>query len=194
MLKLDNQTILLAFAIVTGLAVLLQAMILLAIFVTMRKASGSIREEAANLRSSLMPVLLDTQDVIASSRDTLAKAQEFLVSAQGVLNRVSPKIEAAAGDLEEIAHGLRAQTAQVQSSAMEILEQVRKQSNRLDHMITSLLDTVDRAGGFVTDLVSRPVRQISGILAMVKAVVESLRGPAPQRRSIQPPAGDDRFV
>lgn len=194
MLKLDNQTILLAFAIVTGLAVLLQAIILLAIFVTMRKASGSIRAEAEKLRSSLMPVLLDTQDMIASSRDTLAKAQEFLVSAQGFFNRVSPKVEAAAGDLEEIAHGLRAQTAQVQSSAMEILEQVRKQSNRLDHMITSLLDTVDRAGGFVADFVSRPVRQISGILAMVKAVVESLRGPAPQRRPIQSSIDDDRFV
>ncbi len=201
MLKLDNQTILLAFAIVTGLAVLLQAIILLAIFVTMRKAVGSIREEAESLRSSLMPVLLDAQDVVASSRDTLARAQElivssqaFLANAQGLLNRVSPRIEATTDDLAEIAHGLRTQTAQMQSSAMEVLERVRRQSDRVDGMITGLLDTVDRAGGFVTEVVSKPVRQISSILRVAKAVVESLRGYAPQRPPIHPPVDGDRFV
>jgi phage-related protein len=49
-------------------------------------------------------------------------------------------------------------------------------------MITSLLDTVDRAGGFVANVVSTPVRQISNILSMVKAVVESLRGPGAARQ------------
>jgi len=38
------------------------------------------------------------------------------------------------------------------------------------------LDTVDRAGGFVNNVVSTPVRQISGVLRSAKAIVESLRG------------------
>jgi hypothetical protein len=180
--KLDNQTILLAFAVVTGLAVLLQAFMLLAIFISMRKAASSIRGEVANLRASLMPVIYDTQELLAISRETLVNAQEFVANAQGFLTRVSPKVEAAAGDLAEITKGLRAQTAQMQSSVVEILEQVRKQSYRVDHMITSLLDSVDRAGGFVNNVVSRPMRQISGILAVAKAVIESLRGSKAQSR------------
>ncbi|MGB9407431.1 MAG: hypothetical protein WCA89_07835 [Terracidiphilus sp.] len=191
--KLDNQTILLALTVVIGLAVLLQTIILLAIFVSIRKAAGSIRLEVEKLRASLMPVIYDTRDTLASTRDTLAKTQEFLANAQGFLIRVSPRIEATASDLAEITHGLRTQTAQMQSSAMEILERVRKQSDRVDHMITSLLDTVDRAGGFVANVVSRPVRQISSILGIVKAVVESLRTPPTLRRPA-PPAGEDRFV
>jgi len=179
---LDNQTILLAFVVVIGLAVLLQAILLLIIFLTVRKAASFIREETENLHSSLMPVLLDTRDVLASSRETLATAQEFLTDAQGFLTRVSPKIEATAGDLAEITHGLRAQVAQMQSSAMEIMDDVQGQSNRLNHMVTGLLDTVDRAGSFVTNVVSRPVQQVSSILRMVKAIVESLRGPSTQRR------------
>ena len=173
MLKLDNQTILLAFAVVTGLAVLLQAFMLLAISITLRKAAHSIREEIGSLRASLMPVIYDSQELIASSRETLASAQEFFANAQGLLTRVSPKVEEAAGDVAEIAHGLRVQTAQMQSSVTEILENVRKQSNRVDHMVS---------GDFVTDIVSRPMRQISGVLAFAKAAIESLRGSRAQQR------------
>ena len=55
--KLDNETILLAFVAVTGLAVLLQALILLAILVSVRKAARSIKEELEDLRSAAMPVI-----------------------------------------------------------------------------------------------------------------------------------------
>jgi methyl-accepting chemotaxis protein len=179
--KLDIQTILFAFAVVTGLAVLLQTFILLAISITLRKSAGSIQKEIGNLRSSLMPVIYDTREILASSRDTLLGAQDFVANAQGFLTRVSPKVEAAAGDLVEITHALRAQTTQMQSSITEILEKVRTQSGRVDHMVSGVLDTADRAGGFVTDVVSRPMRQISSILSVAKAVFESLRGSGAQR-------------
>lgn len=191
--KLDIQTILLAFAVVTGLAVLLQTIFLLAILVAMRKMSKTITNEIESLRGAIMPVILDSRDLIASSRDTLASTQEFVANAQGFLARVSPKIEAATSDLAEITHGLRTQTVQMQSSAQEIVNKLHKQSDRVDHMITGFLDTVDRAGGFVNNIVSKPVQQISNILGAVKAIVESLRTPPPPRRSV-PPAGEDRFI
>ncbi len=174
--KLDSQTILLALAAITGLAMFLQVFILLGLSVAMRKAATSIRKEISSLRASIMPVIFDTQEILANSRDTLLSTQEFIVNAQSFLTRVSPKVEAAAGDLVEITKGLRAQTAQVQSSVQEIVERVRKQSSRVDNMVSGVLDTADRAGGFVNDVVARPVRHISGILAVVRAIVESLRG------------------
>jgi hypothetical protein len=177
MLKLDHETILLAFAVVTGLAMLLQTIMLLAITVALRKAANAVREEAENLRTSVMPVIYDTRDLVANTQIMLTSAQEFVSSAQGVLSRMGPKIEAATGDLAEIALGLRVQTAEIQTTAMEILNKVRKQGNRLDEMCTGLLDTVDRAGGFVANAVSAPVRQVSRILGTVKAVVESLSKP-----------------
>jgi hypothetical protein len=42
-------------------------------------------------------------------------------------------------------------------------------------MTSRALDTVDYAGGFVVEAVGRPVRQVSGILRAVKAIVGSLR-------------------
>jgi uncharacterized protein YoxC len=173
--KLDQETILLAFACVTGLAMLLQTFFLLLVAIAVRKTANSVRQEAENLRTSVMPVLYDARDLLANTQIVLTSAQEFMTDAQSVLTRISPKIESATGDLAEIAQGLRIQTAEMQTAAMEVVERVRKQGHRLDDMCNSLLDTVDRAGGFVANVVSAPVRQISGVLGTIKAVVESLR-------------------
>jgi len=178
--KLDTQTILLAFVVVTGLAILMQTIILLAIFVTVRKAARSIREEAEDLRSSVMPAIYNARDLITSFRDLLAQ--------------VTPNIESAANDLSSITGGLRRQSEDLQVSALEILDRVRRQSSRLDDMFTALLDSIDRAGGFVAEMVSAPVRQISGALAAIKAVIESLGRPETQSQPPSPAPDNDTFV
>ena len=57
----------------------------------------------------------------------------------------------------------------------EILDKVNKQTDRIDQMLSGTLDSVDKASTFVTQTVGKPVRQLSGIVAGVKAMVESLR-------------------
>jgi methyl-accepting chemotaxis protein len=173
--KLDHETILLAFACITGLAMLLQTILLLVVAIAVRKTAKSLREEADNLRTSVMPVIYDARDTLANTQIVIASAQEFVSNAQSMFARMAPKIESATGDLAEIAQGLRVQTAEMQVTATEIAERVRRQSQRLDEMCTHLIDTMDRAGGFVANAVSTPVRQVSRILGTVKAVVESLR-------------------
>jgi uncharacterized protein YoxC len=178
--NLDNETLLIVFIAITSLALLMQAFILLAIFLSMRKAATSIQEQIDELRSSITPVVDSTRDLCARASDLFQK--------------VSPKVESAATDLAEMAHGLRLQTNEIQVSTLEVLERVRRQSIRLDHMFSSLLDVVDRAGGFVAEVVSKPVRQISGILACIKAVIETLSKPRAETRPPQAPVGKNTFV
>lgn len=179
--KLDNETIFLAFAVITGLAMLLQTLMLLAITVALRKTASSIQEETEKLRTAVLPVVDETRDLIASSQVILTSAQEFVASAQGVLTRVTPKVEEAVADLAVVTQGLRKQTAVIQSSTQEIIDRVHVQTDRVDSMFSTLLDTVDRAGGFVAEAVSTHVRQISGMLRSVKAIIESLGGPLIRR-------------
>jgi signal transduction histidine kinase len=159
--NLDNQTILLAIVAVTASAVLLQAIILLAIFISLRKAARSLKEEAEELRSALMPIIYNTRDLFT---------------------RLAPKVEATVTDVAEITHGLRTQTADVQSMVAEVLGRLRRQTRRVDIMLTGMLDAVDRANDFVNDAVCRPVRQLSRLLASAKAIVESLRSAEPSQR------------
>jgi hypothetical protein len=112
---------------------------------------------------------------------------------------VAPKFEAAATDLVEITQGLRRQTVELQSAVQEIMDRVRRQGAHLDAMCSSALGAVERAGGFVADLVRRPVRQFSSLMASAKAIIEALCADEAPKRPTRPSpdsssAGRDRFV
>jgi hypothetical protein len=171
--ELNNETIQLVFIAVTALAVLLQAIILLAIFLTIRKAASSFKEEVEDLRSAVLPLIYNTRELYT---------------------RLAPKFESAVGDLAEMTSGLRAQAERAESTATEIFERLRIQTSRIDGMLSGVLDAIDRAGGFVAEAVSRPVRQLAGLMASIKAILESLRNPAQEPHPTHAPGEKDMFV
>jgi len=162
MFKLDNQTLQLALIALIALAMLIQAIVLLAAYVAMRKAARSADEKIEELRSSIMPLVDKTREL---------------------LTRLAPKIEATAEDMAALTHSLRLQTTDVQYAANEIVTRVRSQAGRIDAMLTNVLDAIERAGDFMADAVSKPMRQLSAILASAKAALESLRNYVPPPRS-----------
>jgi hypothetical protein len=171
--KLDNETLLLAFVAVTGLAVLLQAMILLAIYISLNKAARAVREEVEDLRSSMMPIIYNTREMFT---------------------RLAPKIEETVGEVAEIARGLRVQSAEVQLTTVEMMEKMRRQTSRVDAIVTGVLDGVDRAGVFLADAVGKPVHQAAKLLAAFKAIVEALRNSAPAPEHVQSHAPGDKDI
>ena len=174
MAHLDPQTLQLIVISVVALALLFQVALLTAIFLGMRKAIRTVNEDLDEVCNKVMPIIENTRVLVA---------------------RVSPKIEATAVDVAALAHTLRVQTNELQSTTTEIMERARRQASRVDHMTTSVLDAADRTGNYVADTVAKPIRQLSGILAGVKAALETLRsaGPTPPRTNRRP--GDpDMFV
>jgi len=171
--NLDNQTILLAILAVTALAVLLQAFMLLAILVSVRHAARSLRQEIEDLRSAVTPVC--------------ERSWEFLA-------RVGPQFEATVTDAAAVTRGLRKLTAEVEITTQEILVRLHHQSGRLDAMLSGVLDNVDRAGAVLVDSVSKPARQFSGLLASVRAVIDSLRSSGRAQRQTISRLDDDRFI
>jgi len=171
MQNLNAQTIQLAILAVVAVAVLLQAIVLLAIFLAVRKAAQSTREQVEDLISSISPILSNTRELLV---------------------HVAPKIEDTIEDLAGVAHSLRTQTSDVQATATEVLTRLRRQSSRLDGMMSTVLDAVDHACVYVSDTVTRPMRQLSGVLASVKAVLESLRAAVPAPSAPPPHAEGDK--
>ncbi len=172
-MSIDRDTLLLVFVAVTGLAVLLQAIILFAIFLTLRKTAGKLQEQIDELRGSVMPVVTSTQNLLAS---------------------VGPKVESVAKDLAEISGRLRAQSAEMQITASEFMAHLQRQSGRIDAMITGILDTFDRAGNVLTDTINIPIRQISAIAAFARAAIGALRSGPAQPRPTHAAADKDLFV
>ncbi len=173
--KIDNQTVQLILVALVAFAMVIQAFVLLAGFIAMRKAARSIDEKIEAFRSSVTPLIDNTRSLVT---------------------RLTPKIEETADDIAALTRSLRAQAADVQVAADEIISRARVQANRLDTMFSHVLDTLDRTGHFMSDAVNKPMRQFSAILASVKAVIESLRGGVPDsRQQTRRASGDhDMFV
>jgi hypothetical protein len=185
--KLDNETVELVCIAVTALAVLLQAIVLSAIYLALRKAIGSLRSEVEDLRSSLMPVANNARDAIVEARALIDNTRRLFV-------RVAPKAETTASDVARVARGLREQTEELELAAQETLARVRFQASRMDAMTTSGLDAVDRAGSYVAVTVGKPVRQLAGLVAAARAIVGSLRGPVREPRHARFSGDEDTFV
>lgn len=167
MQNLNLQTTELIIVAAVALTMLLQAIMLVALFVLLRKTVQTLHEELDENRRSLKNLMDKVEPIVD-------RAGEFL-------SNTSPKIESTVADIAAVAQKLRAQTDDVQTAASEVIERVRRQGARMDSMMTKTLDGVDRAATFMTDAVGKPMRQLSAVLASAKAVVETLRSPAPHQ-------------
>jgi uncharacterized protein YoxC len=173
---MNNENLLIAlvaFVALTGIALMVQAIVMLVAFTTMRKTVVSIHSDVQEVRTSLMPIL-------AQSKETLEK--------------VAPKIESIATDIADLTQRLREQGAEVQATTAEILERIQRQTSRVDTMVTGVIDGVEHASTVVSDSVTRPVRQITAMLASAKAFLSVLatgRRPGQQADVV---ADQDMFV
>lgn len=161
---MNHETIELACIGVGALALLMQAIVLFAIYLGINKATKSLKEEIEEMRSSVMPIVDNT-------RETLARLTALTPRVEALI----PKVESTATDAADLARRCRAQMVNVEATLEDVLERVRKQTVRVDGIFSDTLDTVEKASVFVTETVSKPVRQLSGLLAGLKAIVESLR-------------------
>ena len=103
------------FVGLTGFAVLLQSVVLFALFLTIRKTSKAVQDEMAELRDVVVPVMNESR---------------------AFLKNVAPKIEAAAIDLAELTDSLYAQTEDLEKTTTDLLERLRRHSARLPGSIS----------------------------------------------------------
>jgi ABC-type transporter Mla subunit MlaD len=175
---LDAQTLQLAIVAAVAIAMLVQAIVLVVGLLIVRKSIAVMRDEIEDLSTSV--------------RIVIHKIEPLVDSAYDLLDRTGPKIEAAANDLAAMSQNLRAQSMDVQAAAAELIERFRCQGARMDSMLTNIFSAIDRASTFVNDTVSKPMRQLAGLLASAKAVVETLREGTPAHPLHGHSAQDDR--
>jgi uncharacterized protein YoxC len=162
--KVDHDTLELLLIAVTAICILVQTFVLCAVFASVHKAIKSLSAQADEFRSSAMPVIHTTREFV---------------------QRIAPKVEETAKNMAEMSQTLKKNateisetikdgTTQVSASATEIAQRVNAQTTRIDSMVSGALDSLDHAAVFVVDKVNKPIRQLSGLLAGVKAAVEVL--------------------
>ena len=165
------------FIALTGIAVLLQAGVLVAMFVVIKKTSTKMEALAEEVKTKVLP--------------TIAQAE-------AMLTEIRPKAEAIAEQVEESTTMVRNQIERVDATVNEVVDRARLQIIRADEMFTRTLDRVERTTDIVHRTVISPVRQISGLMQGVSVGLEFLFGGRGRRnggsRERGPVPQDEMFI
>ena len=132
------------FIAVTAVAVFLQAMLLLAMFLTLRKTSARLESLASQVQTNVMPVVRETSALLSGSRE---------------------KIEGVVADISATTTMVRGQVQRIDATLTDFVDRARLQVIRADEVVGRTLDRVDEVSEAVHHKVISPVRQLSGIVS-----------------------------
>lgn len=143
------------FVAVTGVAVLLQAGVLLAMYLAMRKSGQRMEELAGDVKTKVMPTVVEAQAMITALR---------------------PKIENIVENLSETTTTLRSEVQRVDATVNDVIDRARLQVIRADELLSRTLDRVEQTSDLVHKTVVSPVKQISGMVQGITVALEFLFG------------------
>jgi chromatin segregation and condensation protein Rec8/ScpA/Scc1 (kleisin family) len=143
------------FVALTGIAVFLQAGVLLAMYLAMRESSQRMEALASELKTKLLPTVEQAQQLFSALR---------------------PKLELISENLSESTTVMRAQVERVDATVTDVVDRARLQIIRADELLSRTLDRVEQTSDLVHKTVISPVRQFSGIVQGITVGLEFLFG------------------
>jgi hypothetical protein len=138
-----NSTALTVFIAITAAAVVLQMLILLGIYLTMKRATGQAENIALDLHRRVNPILENARDIMADT---------------------TPKLRMITANLTETSATLKRQAETLGDTAVEVAVRARNKVIQTDDLVTNVLERVEKATGLVENSVLSPVRYVNGIL------------------------------
>ncbi len=118
------------------------------------------------------------------------KTAPILDQTSQVLAELTPKIQSFTENAEQISYTVRAKVdelgatiTQLNETVQEINGRSRTQIARVDGIVTDALVATEEIGTSVRESIKTPVRQIAGLVAGVKAGIETLIARSPFGRS-----------
>lgn len=166
------------FIALTGIAVLLQAGVLLAMYIAMRKSGERVEALAAEVKIKVLP--------------TVEQAQQMLTE-------MRPKLGVIVDNVEGMTSVVRNQVERVDATVNDVMDRARLQIIRGDELLTRTMDRVEHTSDVVQRTVVSPVRQISGLMQGITAGVEFFFGNRGRRnggsrRERRPVPQDEMFI
>jgi hypothetical protein len=161
------------FIAVTSAAVVLQACVLLAMYLTMRRTSAKFEVLAEEVRTKVLP----TAEI-----------------AHSMLVELRPKVESLIADLSESTAMVRTQLGRLDATVSDVVDRARLQVIRADDMLSRTLDRVEQTTDMVHSSVISPIRQVAGMIQGLTAGLEYLVGARRRRRNGAAVPQDEMFI
>ena len=155
------------FVIVTALAVVLQAAILIALFLQLRRTTARVEQTLTDLNARLTPILSRVQLLVED---------------------VSPRISGIVSDASEITRLARGQAHKVDRVLTEALERLRLQLIQVDQILTGAMEAVEEAGSRLRQTVWGPMIKATALVRGIQTGLEFFRAARSGRQPVEPPS------
>lgn len=153
------------FVCVAAIAILIQAAILVAMFLQMRRTMDRMERFTSDLESRLTPILSRVQILLEDTQ---------------------PKISEMVADAAHVVYLARAQAQKVDRVFTEASDRLRGQLVRMDRILTGALEAMEDAGSKFSNSVWKPVQKVSALMQGIKVGIDLLRSRRGNRRPEEP--------
>ena len=143
------------FIAVTAGAVLLQAGILVALYLSVRKSTAKMDALSHELKEKAIP--------------TIEAVQSFITE-------VRPKIDTITTNVSESTTTIKNQLQRLDATLTDTLDRARLQVIRADELLSRTMDKVEETSEIVHKTVVSPLRQVSGVMNAIYTGVEVFLG------------------
>src|SRR5579863_2552375 len=157
----------------TAAAVMIQAGILIALYLAVRQTSVRLEALASEVKTKVMP------------------AAEIVHS---MLLEFRPHLETLVTNVSESSTLVRSQMERLDATVSDVIDRTRLQVIRADELLNRTLDRVESTTDMVHKTVVSPVRQLSGLVQGITCGVEFLFGSRQRRRNGVPVPQDEMFI
>jgi hypothetical protein len=167
---MDQLTI---FIALTTAAILIQAGILLGMFLALRKTSAKVEALTEEVRTKVLPTAALVHSMIVELR---------------------PKIETAVSNVSESTAMVRAQLARLDATVSDVVDRARLQVIRTDDLVSRTLDRVEETTDVVHQSIVSPVRKLAGVIQGLTAALEYFVGTRRRHRDRSSVPQDEMFI
>src|SRR5215468_10688996 len=167
-----ENTVLTIFVVVTALAVLLQALILVGMFFAVRKTSAKMESLAEEVKTKVLPTAELAHEMITELR---------------------PKVTTVLDNVSVSTTVLRNPMERVDATLTDIIDRTRLQVIRADEFVNHTMDKLEETREAVQRTVVSPVRHITGLMHGLTAGFEAFFSRKRGRESANVPQ-DEMFI
>ena len=150
-----NDNLLIFFIAVTAGAVVIQAGILIGLYLAVRKSTAKMEALATEVRSKALPTMETVQNMLVELR---------------------PKIDVMSTNFSESSTLVRNQLGRIDATLTDALDRTRLQVIRADELLNRTMDKVEETSEVVHKTVISPLRQVNGLMAAISTGVEVFLG------------------
>jgi hypothetical protein len=158
---------------VTAAAVVVQAGILVAMYLAVRQTSARMEALAADVKTKVLPVAETTYSI---------------------LTEVRPQIQVLVKNVTESSTMVRSQIERLDATVSDAVDRARLQVIRADELLNRTMDRVENTTNLVHKTVVSPVRQLAGLVQGITSGLEFLIGAKRRRRNGVPVPQDEMFI